>query len=205
MPNASFNVMFNTYESCVFSLSPLLPSLLLPSLKSVSTLLYLHTYTHICMNEHRCRASSVPNYRNVSDCWLPDCQADLPATLEHLSLQPIGPEHLTDFSLQQQIWRSYLPWPGRVWLLTFYVFCFSTACRSAFEVRAVSCLVAACHIFNKLRKEVLQCSSSSLKDLQILPRAGISHCQTLIKYLSMPYFIDFWCFWRPSNILRIFE
>ena len=66
-----------------------------------------------------------------------------------------------------------------------------SACRSAFEVRAVSCLVAACHIFNKLRKEVLQCSSSSLKDLQILPRAGISHCQTLIKYLSMPYFIDF--------------
>lgn len=91
-----------------FSLFPLLlPSLLPPSLKSVSSL-YLHTYTHICMNEHRCRASSVPNYRNVSDCWLPDCQADLPATLEHLSLQPIGIEHLTDFFLWSNKYEGLL-------------------------------------------------------------------------------------------------
>ena len=58
---------------------------------------------------------------------------------------------------------------------------------SAVEARAGPCPVAACRIWGKLHKEVLPCSSASLKCIGVLPGADTSHCKKkslkLIKYI----------------------
>lgn len=154
------------------------------------------------MNKLICRASSVQNYRNVSGCQLPESHTDSPATLEHLSLQLIGSEHLTNFSVKQQIWRTSVPCPGRVWQFTqftFFVSCFSIAyaiCgqqlrQGQFLVQWQFVTFAA----NSIRR-FFNAQHLLQRTLWVLPTAAISHCQTLIKYLSMPYTTDFSYFWR---------
>lgn len=119
------------------------------------------------MNKLICRANRVQNYRNVSDFQLPESHTNSPATLEHLSLQLIGPEHLTDFSVKQQNMKDFstLSWQSLAVSFLCALLLYSLHNMwSVVETRAVSCPVAVCHICSKLHKEVLQCSASSSKD-----------------------------------------